>query len=371
MIYFDNAATTLIKPANVYKNLSFKNFGNPGRSGHSASMKSSEVIFDTRFKICDFFNINNPENVIFTYNATYALNIAISGIIREKCTVLTSGFEHNSTIRPLMANKDINVKIIESKLYNQEEFLENFENSIDKNTKYAVINHVSNVFGYILPIKEIDDICFKHGIKLILDISQSAGILDIDLSRFKSVLCACMPAHKSLYGTMGLGILVVLDEKVLKPIIFGGTGSLSQSLTQPDFLPDMLESGTPNVPAIYSLQSGLDYLFSKENISKYTFDLSSYFARELSKINNTTVYFCDDPTVQSCVVSFIHDSLDPEIISKKLSGYDICTRAGFHCSSLAHKTAKTNGTVRASFCSFNNFLEIDNFLDVYKKIATI
>lgn len=368
MIYFDNSATTLIKPykvSNTLYNLC-NTVGNFGRSGHKPSMLSSDIMFNTRNKLCDFFNFDKPENIIFSYNATYALNIAIKGFIKN-CTVLTSSYEHNSTIRPLNSLENVNIKIIESDLYNQEQFLDNFKKNIDDDTKFAVINHISNVFGYILPIKEIDEICFANNIKLILDISQSAGIIPINLSEFKSVIAVCMPAHKSLYGTMGLGVLIILDN-CIKPFIEGGTGSLSNSVIQPDFLPDMLEAGTPNIPAIGALYYGIEYLEKTSNIQKKLFDYTKNFANELKNQQDTIVFFNDDIKTQSCVISFYNKNIDNEILASKLAHYDICTRAGYHCSPLAHKSAKTNGTIRASFSTFNKNSEIDNFIKTYQYI---
>lgn len=370
MIYFDNAATTLVKPPEVYKNMLkyAKICGNPGRSGHKPSMTSSKLIFDTRQSICDLFNFDKPENVIFTYNATYALNLAIKGFITEKCTVLTSSFEHNSTIRPLMSLENVNTVIVQSELYNHKQFLDNFKNSITEDTKFAVINHVSNVFGYILPIGEIDEICYKNNIKLILDISQSAGILQIDLSEFKSVIAICMPAHKGLYGPMGLGVLI-LTQEIPKSLINGGTGSLSQSLYQPDFLPDMLESGTANVPAIGALKHGINYIQKNQNnIQSKLFELAKYTANELSKISDTEVFFCDDVNLQSGVISFYKNNSDCEDIALKLAKHNICTRAGLHCSPLAHASAGTLSTIRLSFSSFNNLYEINQFIQVYKSL---
>lgn len=369
MIYFDNSATTLIKPQKVFENFQrfTKNCANAGRSGHKPSMNSSNVIFNTRQAICDFFDFDNLENVIFTYNATYALNIAIKGIILENCTVLTSGFEHNSTIRPLMSMSNVNLEIIDSKLYDSEEFLRNFKEKITIDTKYAVINHVSNVFGYILPIKEIDEICHQNGIKLILDASQSAGILDIKISDFKSLVAMCMPSHKGLYGVMGVGILILKDG-IQKSIIEGGTGSVSDSMYQPDFLPDMLESGTPNAPAIGVLSYGLEYLSKIKNVQKDLFDIAKYTANKLDKIDDTKVFFSDDINLQTGVISFLNENIDNEELSQKLSQFNICTRAGFHCAPLAHKSANTNGTIRVSFSTFNNINEVENFLYYYKKI---
>lgn len=369
MIYFDNSATTLIKPPSVYENMQKYLFScaNAGRSSHKPSMKSSQVIFNTREKLCELFNFDKPENIIFTYNATYALNLAIKGLICEKCTVLTSSFEHNSTIRPLNALSNVNVVIVESTLYNKEEFLGNFKKSITSDTKFAVINHVSNVFGYILPIHEIDEICFNHNIKLILDISQSAGIIDIDISKLKSVVALCMPSHKGLYGPLGVGVLILL-ENAKESVIQGGTGSLSYSLFQPDFLPDMFETGTPNAPAIGALYHGVDYVLKNKNISQKLFSLARFTAKKLENIDNTVVFFCDDDNLQSGVVSFFNTEYDNEYITQKLADYNICTRAGYHCSPLAHKSACTDGTIRLSFSSFNTFFEIDKFIEIYKKI---
>lgn len=371
MIYFDNAATTLLKPKLVHKSMQelSTTCANAGRSGHKPSMKSSQVIFDTRQSVCNFFGLEEPENIIFTYNATYALNLAIKGFICEKCTVITSGFEHNSTIRPLMAMDNVHVVINDCKLYDNDGFLKKFKENITDDVKFAVINHVSNVFGYILPIKEIDEICYQNNIKLILDISQSAGILPINLSEFKSVVAVCMPAHKSLYGPLGVGVLVLI-EKPEKSLIQGGTGSLSSSVYQPDFLPDMLETGTPNAPAIGALKYGIEYVLKSSDIQRKLFNYVKFMASKLEKEQNTVVFFNDDIELQTGVLSFYNKSIDNEILAEKLAQFDICTRAGFHCSPLAHKSANTQGTVRISFSTFNNFDEIEKFVHIYNKILS-
>ena len=373
MIYFDNSATTLQKPKEVFETLNklSQSAGNSGRSAHKPSMLSSQTIYQTRQKICEFFNFDKPENVVFTYNATYALNLAIKGLITEKCTVLTSSYEHNSVIRPLndLMGKGVVTKIVKGKLYDHKDFIDKFEKSIDNETKFAVINHVSNVFGYKLPIEEIDHICYKNGIKLILDVSQSAGIINIDMRKFKSVCAVCMPAHKSLYGVMGLGVLLLNDDSI-KSIIQGGTGSMSSDVFQPDFMPDMLESGTPNIPAIGALYYGIDYLETLNNLEVKIFNLAKYFSKELDKFSDTKVFFNDDILTQAGVVSFINENFDNEVLSSRLAKYDICTRAGYHCSPLAHESAKVCGTIRASFSSFNTIEEVDKFMEIYKKIIS-
>lgn len=372
MIYFDNSATTLIKPRTVFIEHArlLQTCGSYGRSGSKPSRISSDIIFNTRQKICDFFGTNQPENVIFTYNATYALNLAIKSLIYQPCTVLTTSFEHNSTIRPLkhLERIGVNTKIVRGSLYNHDEFIENFKKAITTSTKFAVINHVSNAFGYILPLKEIDELCHKCGIKLILDISQSAGVLPINLSELKSLGCACFPAHKSLYGVFGVGVCVFMTEPK-RTIIEGGTGSMSDDLFQPDFLPDMLEAGSPNAPSIGALGAGIDYVSSQKNVSYRLFNIASYFASRLKENSENHVFFCENTALQSGVVSWFHERIDEEEIARLLSEFDICTRAGVHCSPLSHESACSLGTVRASFSTFNSYTEVDKFIEIYKKIT--
>lgn len=373
MIYFDNAATTLVKPRKVLTEMN-KNLqlcGSFGRSGSEPSRYSADVIYGCREKICKLFGTEMSENVVFTYNATYALNLAIKSIITEKCTVLTSCFEHNSTIRPLKALEKIGVKtkIVSSPIYDHEKFLEEFKKNATNDVEFAVINHVSNSFGYILPIKEIDEICFKQGIKLILDISQSAGILPINLSEFKSVVCVCAPAHKSLYGVQGVGFALFTDETCIKKsVIEGGTGSMSSETVQPDFLPDMLESGTPNAPAIGALATGIDYVLGTKFIAEKVYELAKKFAEKMSAMPKTRVIFCANPKVQTGVVSFYHEEIDSEEIASMLNEKGVYVRAGVQCSPLSHETVGVESTIRASFSSFNTFFEINKFCEVYEKI---
>lgn len=223
MIYFDNAATTLIKPDGVYDAVLYgiKNYGNPGRGGHKYSLDAGEAVFQCREKLAELFKISDSENIVFTQNATHSLNIAIRSIVGKGDAVLTTGFEHNSVMRVLFAI-GADVRLFGTKLFDSTETVRQLRALINRSIKCVIVNHVSNVFGFIQPVYEISDICKKYGVPLIIDCSQSAGCLDIDQSRLNAAFL-CMPGHKGLMGPQGTGVLVC-GSADKKPLLFGGNG---------------------------------------------------------------------------------------------------------------------------------------------------
>ena len=239
MIYFDNAATTLQKPSAVYQAVqdAMRTCANPGRGGHKPSLEAAQVVFDCREAVAEFLGLDEPERVVFTQNATHALNIAIKNVLYAGGHAVVSGYEHNSVVRPLEALKDrgVTYTVATSPLFDQQAALQTVCDAVTEQTKCVIINHVSNVFGFILPVQQIDAFCKKKGIPLILDASQSAGILPIHIKDFQSVRFVCMPGHKSLYGPMGTGILLCCNECSPHTVMEGGTGSNSIETVQPDF----------------------------------------------------------------------------------------------------------------------------------------
>lgn len=375
MIYLDNAATTLIKPSEVKKAVmeAFEVCGNAGRGGHINARYADEVVFRAREKASELFGAESAEQIVFTHNATHALNIAIKGMAEQgKCVI--SGYEHNSVVRPLVAleSKGVETIVAGGRLFDSEGIIKAFENKITSGTKFCVCTHISNVFGYILPIKEIDEMCFRKGVPLIIDASQSAGVIPVKLSDLRATVCVCAPGHKALYGPQGTGILVCRKGIKLKTLIEGGTGSNSENVRQPEFLPDRFESGTQNLPGIAGLSAGIDYVQKRteREILAYECGLIDYIGRELLKINEIYPFFSEDKSIRSGVISFTVKGVSPDKIAELLSDEKIAVRSGKHCAPLAHKTVGTKyGTVRVSVCDFTTSEDVEMFVFCLKKLV--
>lgn len=375
MIYLDNAATTLQKPEQVKKAMfeAFDSCANSGRGGYKEANRAADVMYDARVRVAEFFGAENAEQIVFTQNATHALNIAIKGVA-EKGSCVISGYEHNSVVRPIFGMKDKGVEcfVARGRLFDREGMVKAFAKAIRRNTRFAVCTHVSNAFGYILPIKEIDELCYRKGIPLIVDASQSAGCLSIKLSDTKAVACICAPGHKGLYGPQGTGVLVCRNGKELKPFMEGGTGSASSEYAQPDFMPDRFESGTQNVPAIAGLSEGIAYVMSEgsENILRHERKLVECVAHELKKTDGIKVFDAEEKEVGTGVISFVHESVSADVIAGKLSELEIAVRSGVHCAPLAHKSVGTPfGTVRVSVSNFTTMREVEQFVSALKSIV--
>ena len=371
MIYFDNSATTFIKPDSVYSRVTqvMKNFaGNSGRSGHYLSLKANDIIFEARETTARFFKIDNVERICFTPNATYALNYAIKGCIEKGDTVLVSGFEHNSVMRPLYA---IGAKIKFIPWYSFDEYM-NIENLLD-NVKAVIVNHISNVNGNLADIRTIGKIAKEKNIVFIVDASQSAGHIDIDVNRDNIDILACA-GHKGLFGPQGTGILYVNDNVKLKTIIEGGTGSQSELLVQPEALPDRFEAGTLNVSAIAGLDEGIKYLLNNKEIFNYERLLAKRMINGLSSISNIVVYNNKNNEETTGVISFNVKNMDCVSLSNYLSeNYNIMIRSGLHCAPFAHRTMGTYecGTARISLSCFNTVEEVDMFLEIIDKLSFV
>jgi len=379
MIYFDNAATSLPKAPGVAEEIlkALKTCGNGSRSGHKPAICASEYMYKCREALSRMFHVQNPENVIFTQNATHALNIAVKGILKRGDHAVISGYEHNAVLRPIYAlnKKDaVEFTIAAAPLFDGDLLCEKMEKSIRKNTKCIICTHVSNVFGAIMPIERIDSICAKHGLIFIIDASQSAGAIPIDLRNFKSDVILCMPGHKSLLGPQGTGVLIVAKDTELQTLIEGGTGSLSQDPNQPDFLPDRFESGTQNAHGIAGLLKAVEYVngIGADRIHEHEIKLARRMCDGLKQIPGTKVYFDPVFKAQSGVISAVFGA-SSEKVAGYLSDHDICTRAGLHCSPLAHRTAGTEhtGTVRFSFSIFNTEKQVDTAIDIMMKMKEI
>ena len=345
MIYLDNGATSFGKPPAVEAAMirALRTCGNPGRGGYRQSMDAAKTVLACRERAAAMFSCQ-PEQVVFTSNCTHGLNIAIGTLVKPGHRVVISGFEHNAVLRPLHA---IGAKITVAgrKLFDWEDTLTSFETALKKGADAAVFTHVSNVFGYILPVKELSELCKKYGVPFIIDAAQSAGVLPVSLADTGAAFIA-MPGHKGLLGPQGTGILLCGQSP--KPLLYGGTGSLSADREMPDFLPDRAEAGTLNVPGIAGLGAGLGYL-QKIGIG-HIFDREKKEADRCVKGLQKLGYQVFGGDHQAGTVSFV-PPMDCETFADALGKAQIALRAGLHCAPLAHESAGTleTGTVRISF----------------------
>ncbi|MBR5537139.1 MAG: aminotransferase class V-fold PLP-dependent enzyme [Clostridia bacterium] len=374
MIYLDAAATTLQKPDSVRQAMAraMTECGNPGRSGHRAAMRAAQVVYDCREAAAGFFGLAQPERVVFTMNATHGLNIAIQSLLRRGGHAVITGYEHNSVVRPLehLAEKGVTYTVAKWPLFDRIAACVAVAQALRPDTRCVIVNHVSNVFGSVTPLEEIDDLCAQRGVPLIVDASQSAGVLPLDVSRLRAVAFVCMPGHKGLYGPQGTGILLCCKEKELYSLIQGGTGSASLEKRQPDWLPDGLESGTLNVPGIAGLTEGLRFVAAhREEIRGREEALCRQLAARLSGLPGITCWHSE--TAQSGVLSFRAEKADPETVGAFLAREGICVRCGLHCAPLAHESAGTLpcGTVRASLSAFSTACDVRGLADCVTKLV--
>ena len=370
MTYLDSAATTFQKPSSVRQAVqtALRTMSSPGRGGYAAAQTAEETAFRCRSLAAELFHAPSPEQVVFMPNATQGLNIAIKSLVPEGGCALVSGYEHNAVTRPLHAI-GARVKVAAAPLFDRAAALRAFENMLSPDVDAVVCTHVSNVFGFVLPIEEIAALCRTEGVPLIVDASQSAGILPVDLESLGAAFIA-MPGHKGLYGPQGTGLLLCAHDA--RPLIEGGTGSESLAQTMPDFLPDRLEAGTHNMPGIAGLEAGLRFVRQKgDRIARYERTLIERASARLGKMPGVTVYASRDPAAQTGVLSFNVDGMAPEETADALARRGFALRGGLHCAPYAHRTAGTlpGGTVRMSVSAFNSVGEIDSFLRTVRGIA--
>ncbi len=376
MIYLDNGATSFPKPLSVRQNvdISLKKFSaNPGRSGHSLSLRAAKEIFECRKRLKELFNVNSEEEIIFTENCTMALNTVIFGLLSEGDHVLISSMEHNSVTRSLESLKDKGVTYSTFDYsYDDNETVDNVRNLIKPETKLVICTHASNVFGFRFPIERICALCHAYGILFCVDSAQSAGVFDIDVGTNQYDF-VCMSGHKSLYGPMGTGVLI-LNNRNLKPLLYGGTGTESVKKSQPEGLPEKFESGTQNMNGISGLKAGVDFVKNRgiKNIYNHEYKLAKRLFNGLANNRKVITYNKSfDYGKVAPVVSFNIDGVYSEDLVAKLNKYGIMTRGGLHCSPLAHTTMNTieNGTVRVVPGAFNTINDINYLLNVIRKLT--
>jgi len=371
MIYFDNAATTLHKPSSVADAMrdAVNRLASPGRGGHAAAMWAAELAYNTRELAARYFNVPSPESIVFTLNATHALNIAIHALAKPGKRTVISGYEHNSVYRPILAS-GAEVTVAHGRLFDRNDVLNSFDRALTANTSLCIVNHVSNVFGFIQPIEKIAELCRERSIPLIIDASQSAGALPIDFESLGANFIA-MPGHKGLYGPQGTGLLLCREIKNTAPLLHGGSGSNSKSPTMPELLPDRLEAGTHNMPGIAGLYEGLKFVSEEPRILKHETNVLNYVSDGLALLQNVKLYRNSAPNTQAGVLSFTINGVDSETAAEKLNEFGAAVRAGQHCAPLAHASVGTQdtGTIRASFSAFNTKAEAEEFVDYVHQIA--
>lgn len=345
MIYLDNGATSFRKPPAVARAVvrAMENCANPGRGGYTAAMYAAQTVYDCRETAGRMFHCA-PEQVVFTFNCTHGLNIAVTTLVKPGARVVISGFEHNAVTRPLHA-LGAQIRVAGRKLFDWDDTLTEFENELKQGAQAAIFTHVSNVFGYILPIAQMSALCRQYGVPFAVDAAQSAGTQRIDMQALGADFVA-MPGHKGLLGPQGTGLLLCGREPT--PLLYGGTGSQSNEQGMPDFLPDRLEAGTLNVPGIAGLHEGMRYVnqVGAETIAKREELEVMVCAAGLKKLG----FRVFDGAHQAGTLSFI-PPMDCEQAATYLGEHGIAVRAGLHCAPLAHTSAGTieTGTVRVSF----------------------
>ena len=367
MIYLDSAATTLQKSPSVAKAMAeaVGTMSSPGRGNYGPASRASRTLLALREKAGELFGFSRTEQVILTGNATHGLNLAVKTMVRPGSSVLLSGWEHNAVTRPLAAIPGVRVRTVEAPLFRPDLFLEDLTRKLREGTDSVICTHVSNVFGYILPMDEVAALCRSRGVPLLVDASQSAGALPILMDQWGAEFVA-MPGHKGLYGPQGTGLLLVKDTA--RPLLEGGTGSQSRIQTMPDFLPDRLEAGTHNIPGAAGLLAGLRFVEKKGTgkILRHETELMERVAAGLSRLPGVQVFHADRPGCQCGVLSFRAEGRDPGALADALADRGIAVRSGLHCAPLAHRSGGTEpeGTVRLSFSAFNTAREADRFLEV-------
>lgn len=345
MIYLDNGATTFPKPAVVSRAMlhALKTCANPGRGGHHAAMAAMETVYRCREEASALFDCK-PEQVVFTGNCTHGLNIAIHTLVKPGSRIVISGFEHNAVTRPLHL-LGAKVTVAGRKLFHPEDTLQNFEKALAERVDAAIFTHVSNVFGYILPVEEMAALCRRYGVPFIIDAAQSAGMLPVSLEQWGADFIA-MPGHKGLLGPMGTGIL--LCGRTPEPLIAGGTGSVSLLQTMPTELPDRAEAGTVNVPGIAGLTAGIRCVRTRG--VEHILAQEQRHAKLCAEMLERQGFRVFSGKHQGGTVSFV-PAMDCEALAQQLGEKGIAVRAGLHCAPLAHESAGTldTGTVRISF----------------------
>lgn len=377
MIYLDNAATTWPKPASVYQAVDhcLRNMGaNPGRGGHSMARAASMLLYETREALAELFGIDDANQLVFTHNATDAVNMAILGFLNPGDTIVTTAMEHNAVARAvrLAEARGAQVIVIPCNRAGQLD-MEAMTAVLRQKPKAVIMTHASNVTGTIMPVAEVGKLTQQLGITLMVDASQTAGVETIDVAAMGIDVLA-FSGHKGLLGPQGTGGLYVHESVSIKPLRVGGTGSLSESDQQPEFMPDRLESGTPNTPGIAGLRAGVQFILqTKQNeIRARELALTKQLLAGLAAIPAVSIHGLPGTHGRTAVVSFTLADRDSGEIAHILDReYAIACRSGLHCAPWAHQTMGTlkTGTVRLSPGYFTSESEIEQVLAAIREVA--
>lgn len=376
MIYLDSSATSFLKPPQVAEAVfrSFNTIGNAGRGAHAPTLNASRLIYDTREKLAALFDTPDPSRIAFTCNATEALNIAIHGAIHPGEHVITTACEHNSVLRPLYLKEkegtELTIIPADKKGRIRYDLL---ESSVKSNTSAIVLTHASNLSGNVTDLAFVSNFAKKHGLLLIVDASQTAGSLPINVVKM-GIDILCFTGHKGLFGPQGTGGLYVREGLTLSPLKSGGSGIHSFDRQHPTDMPTALEAGTLNGHGIAGLNAGLDYILSTgvKNIHAKEISLARRFVNGISDISDLKLYGDIDAPLRTPIISLNIGNMSSASVSDILwEDYEICVRAGAHCAPLMHKTFGTEkqGAVRFSFSCFNTEAEIDTAIQAMHEIA--
>lgn len=376
MIYLDSSATSFLKPPQVAEAVfrSFNTIGNAGRGAHAPTLNASRLIYDTREKLAALFGTPDPSRIAFTCNATEALNIAIHGAIHPGEHVITTACEHNSVLRPLYLKEkegtELTIIPADKKGRIRYDLL---ESSVKSNTSAIVLTHASNLSGNVTDLAFVSNFAKKHGLLLIVDASQTAGSLPINVVKM-GIDILCFTGHKGLFGPQGTGGLYVREGLTLSPLKSGGSGVHSFDRQHPTDMPTALEAGTLNGHGIAGLNAGLDYILSTgvKNIHAKEISLARRFVNGISDISDLKLYGDIDAPLRTPIISLNIGNMSSASVSDILwEDYEICVRAGAHCAPLMHKTFGTEkqGAVRFSFSCFNTEAEIDTAIRAMHEIA--
>ena len=376
MIYLDNAATTLCKPQPVIDAVvaAMTTLGNSARGTHDGSLSASRTIYGTREKLADFFGCSRPDHVVFTCNSTEALNIAICGLLDPGDHVISTDLEHNSVLRPLYrleAERSVSLSFVPADRQGNLDY-SGFERLIRPETRAIVCTHASNLTGNAVDIGRVGEIAHAHGLTFIVDASQTAGVLPIDMAA-QHIDILCFTGHKSLMGPQGTGGLCLGEGVKLRPWKVGGTGVQTYSRFQPEQLPTLLEAGTLNGHGIAGLSAALDYIreVGVDTIQEKEETLMCRFYEGVTAIPGVTVYG-DFTAPRTAVVALnIRDYDSGEVADALSQDYGIATRSGAHCAPRMHRALGTEGqgAVRFSFGWFNTEAETDTAIQAVKELA--
>ncbi len=380
MLYLDNAATSWPKPPEVIKAVSAAMEaagGNPGRSGHRLSIAAGRIVFDAREKVAALFGVEDPLRVIFTVNATAALNLAIQGVLQPGDRVLTSSMEHNSVMRPLrhLAERGVRLEVIPSCSDGTCD-LALWSQALATPARLVVVSHASNVVGTLAPLAELAALAHGAGALFLVDAAQTAGVVPIDMQQAGIDLLA-FAGHKGTLGPGGTGGLVIndaTDHKRIRPLLYGGTGSLSDKEEQPGFLPDKFESGTLNVPGLAGLAAGIDWLNARgiAAVRAHEKRVAAALLEGLSLIRGVRIFGCLDAERSTAVVSFdTADKSVSELGARLDDEHEVLCRVGLHCAPAAHRTIGSfpQGTVRLAPGIFTTPEEIQATLKAIEAVV--